>query len=172
MNVVALKSASVASGMPKLRIEESAARRQAQIDRGDEVIVGVNKYRKDREDPIDILDVDNVAVRESQIARLEKTRASRDQAACDAALRLSHMGVQAEGYVRDLVAAMDDMGAGHASLQALAAIEPDFLKFDVSLVRDIDKSSIKKSLLDSLRTLAEYIHANTSNQQPPAEPVV
>jgi methylmalonyl-CoA mutase len=50
---------AVASGMPKLRIEESAARRQAMIDRGEEVIVGVNKYRKEKEDPIDILDIDN-----------------------------------------------------------------------------------------------------------------
>ncbi len=77
---------AVASGMPKLRIEETAARRQAQIDRGDEVIVGVNKYRKDKEDPIDILDIDNVKVRDGQIKALEKIRASRDQAACDAAL--------------------------------------------------------------------------------------
>ncbi|MDD9722914.1 methylmalonyl-CoA mutase [Sulfitobacter sp. PR48] len=77
---------AVASGMPKLRIEEAAARRQANIDRGDEVIVGVNKYRRDKEDPIDILDVDNVAVRDSQIRRLESIRASRDEAACTAAL--------------------------------------------------------------------------------------
>ncbi|MBY6048102.1 methylmalonyl-CoA mutase [Vannielia litorea] len=77
---------AVASGMPKLRIEESAARRQAMIDRGEEVIVGVNKYRKDKEDPIDILDVDNVKVRENQVARLEQMRGSRDAAACDAAL--------------------------------------------------------------------------------------
>ncbi|MGR3793982.1 methylmalonyl-CoA mutase [Vannielia sp. SX4] len=77
---------AVASGMPKLRIEESAARRQAMIDRGEEVIVGVNKYRKDKEDPIDILDVDNVKVRENQVARLERMRGSRDAAACDAAL--------------------------------------------------------------------------------------
>jgi EAL domain-containing protein (putative c-di-GMP-specific phosphodiesterase class I) len=55
--------------------------------------------------------------------------------------------------------AVDDMGAGHASLQALAAIEPDFLKFDVSLVRDIDKSSIKRSLLETLRGLAEKMRA-------------
>ncbi|MBT8455971.1 MAG: methylmalonyl-CoA mutase [Alphaproteobacteria bacterium] len=77
---------AVASGMPKLRIEESAAKRQAMIDRGDEVIVGVNKYRKDREDPIDILDIDNDAVRAGQIARIEATRAARDEAACQAAL--------------------------------------------------------------------------------------
>ncbi|MEM9342905.1 MAG: methylmalonyl-CoA mutase [Pseudomonadota bacterium] len=77
---------AVASGMPKLRIEETAARRQAMIDRGDEVIVGVNKYRKDKEDPIDILDIDNEKVRAAQVARIEQTRATRDQAACDAAL--------------------------------------------------------------------------------------
>ncbi|TNF15178.1 MAG: methylmalonyl-CoA mutase [Rhodobacteraceae bacterium] len=77
---------AVASGMPKLRIEESAARRQAMIDRGEEVIVGVNKYRLAKEDPIDILDIDNVKVREAQIARLEKMRATRDEAACQAAL--------------------------------------------------------------------------------------
>ena len=77
---------AVASGMPKLRIEESAAKRQAMIDRGEEVIVGVNKYRKDKEDPIDILDIDNDKVRASQIARLESIRASRDSGACAQAL--------------------------------------------------------------------------------------
>ncbi len=77
---------AVATGMPKLRIEESAAKRQAMIDRGDEVIVGVNKYRKAKEDPIDILDIDNVAVREAQIARLKATRAARDEARAQAAL--------------------------------------------------------------------------------------
>ncbi|MGH1577553.1 methylmalonyl-CoA mutase [Planktotalea sp.] len=77
---------AVATGMPKLRIEEAAAKRQANIDKGDEVIVGVNKYRLDKEDAIDILDIDNDAVRTSQIARLESIRASRDSAACDAAL--------------------------------------------------------------------------------------
>ena len=77
---------AVASGMPKLRIEESAARRQAMIDRGEEVIVGVNKYRLAKQDPIDILDVDNVKVREAQVARLERIRATRDEGACTAAL--------------------------------------------------------------------------------------
>ena len=77
---------AVTSGMPKLRIEESAATRQAMIDRGDEVVVGVNKYRKDKEDPIDILEIDNNAVREAQVARLAKIRATRDAQACEAAL--------------------------------------------------------------------------------------
>ena len=77
---------AVASGMPKLRIEESAAKRQAAIDRGTDVVVGVNKYRLAKEDPIDILDIDNHAVREAQIARLTATRAARDEAAAQAAL--------------------------------------------------------------------------------------
>ena len=77
---------AVATGMPKLKIEESAARRQAMIDRGEEVIVGVNKYRLAKEDPIEILDIDNVKVRDNQIARLRKVRATRDEAACQAAL--------------------------------------------------------------------------------------
>ena len=77
---------AVESGMPKLRIEETAATRQAMIDRGEEVIVGVNKYRKESEDPIDILEVDNNAVRKSQIERLKKIRAERDEARCEAAL--------------------------------------------------------------------------------------
>ena len=77
---------AVASGMPKLRIEESAAKRQAMIDRGQEVIVGVNKYRLDKEDPIDIMDIDNDAVRIGQVEGLKKLRKARDQVACDAAL--------------------------------------------------------------------------------------
>ena len=77
---------AVATGMPKLRIEETAAKRQALIDRGDEVIVGVNKYRKDKEDPIDIRDIDNNAVREAQVARLKTVRSTRDDARCQAAL--------------------------------------------------------------------------------------
>ena len=77
---------AVASGMPKLRIEETAARRQAMIDRGEEVIVGVNKYRKETEDPIDILDIDNDQVRRDQIKGLERLRAGRDDGGVDAAL--------------------------------------------------------------------------------------
>ncbi|KAL3194151.1 hypothetical protein MRX96_016292 [Rhipicephalus microplus] len=77
---------AVASGMPKLRIEECAARKQALIDSGKEVIVGVNKYRLDKEDPIDVLMVDNTKVRASQIAKLEHIRKTRDNAKTEAAL--------------------------------------------------------------------------------------
>ncbi len=61
--------------MPKLKIEESAARKQARIDRGEDVIVGVNKYRPTQPTQVDVLDIDNAAVRDSQIARLEQVRA-------------------------------------------------------------------------------------------------
>ena len=77
---------AVESGMPKLRIEDSAARRQARIDRGEEVIVGVNKYRPADDEPIDILDIDNSKVRAQQVERLKAIRARRDEAACKAAL--------------------------------------------------------------------------------------
>ncbi len=104
---------AVASGMPKLRIEESAARRQAMIDRGDEVIVGVNKYRKDKEDPIDILEIDNEAVRSAQVARLETIRAERDAAACTAALTELDR-VAAEG--RNLLAGAVEAARARASV--------------------------------------------------------
>ncbi|WP_457645541.1 methylmalonyl-CoA mutase [Profundibacter sp.] len=94
---------AVASGMPKLRIEEAAARRQAAVDRGDEVIVGVNKFRLDKEDPIDILDVDNVAVRESQVERLKEIRSTRDQAACnDALLALEQAAASGQGNLLEI----------------------------------------------------------------------
>ena len=94
---------AVASGMPKLRIEEAAALRQAQVDRGEEVIVGVNKFRLEQEDEIDILDVDNVAVREAQVARLESIRASRDAAAVDGALAaLENAATTGEGNLLEL----------------------------------------------------------------------
>ncbi|MEO1193730.1 MAG: methylmalonyl-CoA mutase [Pseudomonadota bacterium] len=77
---------AVESGLPKMRIEESAAKRQARIDRGEEVIVGVNKYRAAEEEEIDILSIDNASVLAQQIARLQTVRAGRDQSACDTAL--------------------------------------------------------------------------------------
>src|SRR5438034_9961927 len=84
------------AGMPKLRIEETAARRQARIDRGEDVIVGVNKFQLAEEPPIDIREIDNTAVREAQIVRLERVRAARDavrvRAALDALTRAAETG--------------------------------------------------------------------------------
>jgi methylmalonyl-CoA mutase len=79
-------AAAIETGIPKMRIEEAAARTQARIDSGNQVIVGVNKYRLQKEDPIDILEVDNTAVRLQQIERLNQLRANRDEAAVKAAL--------------------------------------------------------------------------------------
>jgi methylmalonyl-CoA mutase len=89
---------AVESGMPKLRIEESSARRQARVDRGDEVIVGVNKYRPEGgADAVDVLDIDNTKVREQQIARLEQVRATRDADACAKALAALEEGARGDG---------------------------------------------------------------------------
>ncbi|MBQ7459257.1 MAG: methylmalonyl-CoA mutase [Bacteroidales bacterium] len=77
---------AIETGIPKLRIEEAAARKQARIDSGLEKIIGINEYVLDHEDPIEILDVDNTKVRESQVARLKELRAKRDNAAVEAAL--------------------------------------------------------------------------------------
>ena len=77
---------AIETGIPKMRIEEAAARKQARIDSGNDTIVGINRYRLDKEDPIDILAVDNTAVREAQIKRLKELRANRDEAKVRATL--------------------------------------------------------------------------------------
>ncbi|WP_260287200.1 methylmalonyl-CoA mutase [Peribacillus aracenensis] len=78
---------AIETGLPKMRIEEAAARRQAHIDSGKELIIGVNKYRLEKEEPLEILDIDNTAVRNSQLLRLEKLRAERDDAKVEFALQ-------------------------------------------------------------------------------------
>lgn len=78
---------AVESGMPKLRIEEASVLRQTRVDRGEEIIVGVNKYQLEEEPPVDILDIDNTAVREAQLLRLEAVRKNRKQSDCDEALK-------------------------------------------------------------------------------------
>jgi len=128
---------AVASGMPKLRIEEAAAKRQAGQDRGTDVIVGVNKYRRDTEDPIDILDVDNVAVRDSQIARLKTIKANRDAGALEHALhelsRRAREGgnlleaaveaARARATVGEISMAMEDeFGRHRAEVKTLAGV--------------------------------------------------
>lgn len=79
-------AAAIETGIPKMRIEEASARTQARIDSGTQKIIGINEYRLDHEDPIDILEIDNTAVREQQIARLQDLRAHRNNDAVKAAL--------------------------------------------------------------------------------------
>jgi methylmalonyl-CoA mutase len=94
---------AIETGIPKMRIEEASARRQAQIDAGREVIVGVNKYQTDKSEEIEVLEVDNRAVRESQLRRLAEIRRTRDQAKVDEALAaLTKCAETGEGNLLDL----------------------------------------------------------------------
>ena len=91
-------SKAVETGIPKMRIEEAAARTQGKIDSGTQIIVGVNKYRLEKEDPIDILEIDNTAVRLSQIDRLNKLRAERNEAEVQASLEaITHCAATGQG---------------------------------------------------------------------------
>src|SRR5207249_1548325 len=93
---------AVESGMPKLRIEESAARRQAAIDRGEETIVGVNKYRTSDATAVDVRDIDNTEVRRQQIARLVALREHRDSARVEAALDALTKGAASDANLLQL----------------------------------------------------------------------
>lgn len=115
---------AVGSGMPKLRIEEAAAKRQAMIDRGDEVIVGVNKFRLEQEDEIDILDIDNAAVRDSQIERLTRIRTERDEDACQKALDALRAVAAADGNL--LEAAVEAARARATVGEISMAMEKEF----------------------------------------------
>jgi methylmalonyl-CoA mutase len=116
---------AVASGMPKRLIEEAAAARQARVDKGEDVIVGVNKYRLGTEDQLDTLEVDNDMVRQGQIARLAKMRASRDEAACQAALAALTDGARA-GSIRvpELVEGLPSSGSSPEGQAGLRQAQP------------------------------------------------
>ncbi len=112
-------SKAIETGIPKMRIEEASARRQAKIDAGRDTIVGINKYRLAKEDPIDILEVDNTAVRISQIARLEKLRAERNNEEVQTALNA--LTVCAESGEGNLLALAIDAARKRASLGEISS---------------------------------------------------
>jgi methylmalonyl-CoA mutase len=118
----------VATGAPKRAIEESAAMKQARVDRGEDVIVGVNKYALDEHSRIDTLDIDNHAVRASQVARTEAVKAARDEVKCRAALKALTDGARGEANVLDLAVecARADATLGEIS----AALEEAFGRYD------------------------------------------
>ena len=119
---------AVASGMPKQRIEEAAAAKQTRVDRGEDVIIGVNKYRLGTEDHMDTLDIDNHAVRKGQITRLEKNRVGRDEAACKAALKALTEGAKGGG---NLLALAVDAARQRATLGEIStAMEAVFGRYD------------------------------------------
>jgi len=118
---------AVAAGMPKLKIEAAAARRQARIDRGEEVIVGVNRFVPDEVEQVDLLDVDNTAVREAQVARLNEVKSSRDAAACQATLdALTQAAESGDGNL--LALAIDAMRARATVGEVSDALERVFTR--------------------------------------------
>jgi methylmalonyl-CoA mutase len=128
-------SKAVEAGIPKMRIEEAAARRQARIDSGEETIVGVNKYRLEKEDPLDILDVDNTAVREAQLERLAKLRADRNEEECQATLEA--LSVSAETGQGNLLTLAIDAAKARASLGEITdALEKHFGRYK-AVIRSI-----------------------------------
>jgi methylmalonyl-CoA mutase len=121
---------AVAAGWPKAMIEEAAAAQAARIDRVEQVIVGVNKYKLAKEDPIEILDVDNVAVREAQIRRIEAVKAGRDEGACQAALDALREGARGKDNLLGLAV---ECARARATLGEIsAAMEDVFGRYGTS----------------------------------------
>ena len=118
---------SVEAGLPKLRIEEAAARRQARVDRGEDVIVGVNRFRLDSEAPIEVRDIDNAQVRIQQIARLKDVKAKRDREKVEAALAALTNGARTQGNL--LALAVEAARARATVGEISAAMETVFGRF-------------------------------------------
>ncbi len=122
---------AIESGLPKLRIEESAARKQARIDQGEQVIVGVNKYQQAEQDEVDVLKIDNEAVLRVQLDRLQEIRGSRDQAAVDAALAaITACAKGGDGNLLDLAVKATRLRATIGEISA--AMESEFARFEAS----------------------------------------
>ena len=135
---------AIETGLPKMRIEEAAAKKQARIDSGQDTIVGINKYRLDKEDPIDILEVDNTKVRKAQIERLEKLRSERDEGEVQEALK--HITNVAETGDGNLLAAAVDAARKRATLGEISdAMEKEFGRYKAT-VRSI--SGVYSSEID------------------------
>lgn len=122
---------AVGAGWPKAMIETAAAARQARVDRGDDVIVGVNKYRLASEDLLETLEVDNAKVREGQIARINKMKAERDEAACQAALQALRDAAAGEQSIENnLLAAAVECARARATLGEISsAMEDSFQRY-------------------------------------------
>ena len=123
---------AIETGLPKMRIEEAAARKQARIDSGKDIIVGVNRYQTEEKEDIEILEVDNTKVRLSQIERLEKLKAERDQAACNQALEaLEKCAVSGKGNLLDLAV---DAARKRATLGEISsAMEKHFGRYKATI---------------------------------------
>ncbi len=124
-------TAAIGEGTPKLRIEESAARIQARIDTGDQVVVGVNRYRPEHDTPIDVLKIDNAEVRAKQIAQLERLRRDRDEARTQEALRRLTEGARGDANLLELAV---DAARAHASVGEISdALERVFGRHEAEI---------------------------------------
>jgi methylmalonyl-CoA mutase len=148
---------AVESGMPKLKIEEAATRRQARVDRGQDVVVGVNRYQPKEEVEIDTLEVDNTKVRESQIERLNKMKATRDNVRCTAALKaltdaassgkgnlleLAIEASRARASLGEISSALEEVFTRHrATVQSISGVYGGVWKDDQDFARVLEKAN-------------------------------
>ena len=165
---------AIETGMPKMRIEESAARKQARIDRGEEIVVGVNKFQLKEEAPIEILDVDNDMVRESQVTRLTRIRKTRDEAKCVAALKalgdaarngtgnllaLSIEATRARATVGEISSALEGVyGRYQATIRSISGVYAGEWEGDEGLARIrtyVGKSAWYPTWMHAARAMAE-----------------
>ncbi len=147
---------AIEQGLPKMRIEEAAARRQARIDAGKDVIVGVNRYRRDDDEPVDVLSIDNVEVREAQIARLTELRRTRDAGAVERALKALTAG--AHGDANLVALAVDAARKGATVGEISDAMEAVFGRYEAEVrtiqgayaseVQDVDSVREVRELTD------------------------
>ncbi|MFQ5515784.1 MAG: methylmalonyl-CoA mutase, partial [Myxococcota bacterium] len=142
---------AIESGLPKLRIEESATRRQARIDRGEDVVVGVNRYPPEQEDRVEILDIDNTRVREAQIRRLEELRRKRDEARCRAALEALRAAGAREG--ENLLARAVEAARARATVGEISSALEDVFGRHQAEVRSV--SGVYRSAYEGDETFEE-----------------
>ena len=153
---------AIETGLPKMRIEEAAARRQARIDSGKETIVGMNKYRLEKEDAMEILEVDNTAVRKAQLKRLEKLKKERDDKKVDKTLKA--LAKAAETGEGNLLALAVDAAKARATLGEISeAMEKSFgrHKAVIRSVSGVYKSEYtEKDVIDEVRQMADDFEEN------------
>jgi len=145
---------AVESGFPKLRIEEAAARRQARIDRGEEVIVGVNKFQPTTDDEFEVRDIDNTAVREAQIARLNRVKAERDDQAVEAALKaISDAAAGTSNWDNNLLARAVDAARARATVGEISDAMEEVFGRHSAVIRSI--SGVYGSLYEGDKDFAD-----------------
>ena len=122
---------AIESGLPKSRIEAAAARRQARLDRGEETVVGVNRYRPAEDEPVELLDIDTTAVRQAQVRHLAEVRSARDEARCQAALQALTAGAAGDA---NLLALAIEAARARASLGEIStALEKIFGRYRATI---------------------------------------